>query len=177
MRGFGERRRRSKSATHGEMMRIIQEWKTSGGRWPAAVSEITSFALKRGLYNLEARVRMMCSRDLAKAMREEYIRDSQGRPVRKLHSAPIEEKDDEGEVVQRWLWHDIDVAPREFMEIAFKGRRMQIVGECRQLFNDVEYFNNRKRKTEPIQLCFDFRDDISEANMPDEYVGVMGSEM
>jgi hypothetical protein len=176
MRGF-QRRSRSKSATHGEMMRIIATWKLQGGRWPVAVSEIASFALRKGLYNVESRVRLMCARDIAKAMREEYIKDGKGRPVRKLHSARIPQPDGKGEMKQRSLWDDIDTAPREFMEVAFKGRRMQIVGECRQLSNDVDYFNNRKLKTEPIQLFFDFRDDITEANMPDEYVPVTAGEV
>ncbi|MCI0664794.1 MAG: hypothetical protein L0220_27340 [Acidobacteria bacterium] len=165
--------KKSRSANHGEMMRIVDAWRKQGGTWPAPIREIVNFALKNGLYNVEARIRNMCAADLAKAMREEYIRDGKRRPVRKLHAARITKNDETGQPKQLVMWDDIDFASRDFMEVAFKGRRLQIVGECKQLHNDVEYFNNRKKTiTEPIQLCFDFRYDIEEANMPDEYIPV-----
>jgi hypothetical protein len=152
-----------------EMMQIVDAWKAAGGVWPAPVSAIVDFALKRQLYNVPARVRRMCANDLAEAMREEYITDSRGRPVRKLHAARFPGADEDGKKTQQTLWADIDTAPREFMEVAFQQRREQIVGDCKQLSNDVEYFNSKRPSEAPIQMWFDFRDDVNEGNQPEEY--------
>lgn len=152
-----------------EMMNIVEAWKAGGGKWPAQVSEIVDFAIRRRLYNAPARLRRMCARDLADAMREEYIKDGKGRPVRQLHAARLPDIDDEGNKTQRTLWADIDTAPRDFMEVAFQQRREQIVGDCRQLNTDVEYYNSKRPNEEPIQMWFDFRDDVEEGEQPDDY--------
>jgi hypothetical protein len=154
------------------MMRIIEAWKAEGGEWPASTKDIASFALRKGLYSAQARLKELCARDLAKAMREEYIRDSQGRPVRRLHAARLSGPEESGAKKQLTLWADIDTAERDFMEVAFQQRREQIVGDCRQLSNDVDYFNDRHPTERPIQLYFDFTDDVEEANMPEEYVAL-----
>lgn len=160
--------KRTHTAVHHEMMHIIQRWTNQGGHWPATASEIADFAVRHRLYNYSSRLRVLAASDLAKAMREEYLTDENGRAVRKLHAARFTERDSEGKKVQRTFWADIDTAEPKFMSVAFHQRRQQIVGDCRQLFNDVEYFNSRKKDREPIQLVFDFRDDIEEANLPDD---------
>ena len=55
------------------------------------------------------------------------------------------------------------------METAFRQRRVQIVGDCRQLKRDVDYYNDAHPSQELIQLFFDFTDDIEEGQFPDEY--------
>ncbi|HKZ53833.1 MAG TPA: hypothetical protein VJ123_00020 [Anaerolineales bacterium] len=94
-----------------------------------------------------------CAADLAEAMREEYIVDPQGRRVRAKHAARVE---------QAVLWDDIRTAPRDHMEIAFKQRRHQIVGDCRQLKADVDSFNENRSSADPIQMSFDFTNDLLE---------------
>jgi hypothetical protein len=86
-------------------------------------------------------------------MREEYIVDPQGRTIRAKHAARVE---------QAVLWGDIRTAPRAHMEIAFKQRRQQIVGDCRQLKADVDSFNDNRSPTQPIQMSFDFTRDVLE---------------
>lgn len=163
-------RNKVRSTVRDEMMQIVDAWKAGGGAWPASTAEIAEFAVRKKLYNVPARIRMMCAKDLAKAMREDYITDSDGRPVRRLHAARFVEEDGEGKPKQRTLWDDIDTADSSFMEVAFQQRRQQIVGDCRQLNNDVNYFNSKHPAApRPIQLCFDFTDDVAEADMPDEY--------
>lgn len=161
--------RRITATLKAEMMKIVDAWKANGGRWPAPVSAIVDFAISRKLYNAHARIRRMCANDLTDAMREEYLKDTRGRPVRKLHAARVPDLDDEGKRTQRTFWADIDTAPRDFMEIAFQQRREQVVGDCRQLSNDVEYYNSQHPGEEPIQMYFDFRDDVEEGNQPREY--------
>ena len=52
--------------------------------------------------------------------------------------------------------------PRKHMEIAFQQRRQQIVGDCGQLKRDVDYFNETHPNTAPIQMVFDFTEDVEE---------------
>jgi len=49
------------------------------------------------------------------------------------------------------------------MELAFRQRRIQIVGDCRQLKNDVDSYNESHEKVPPIPMLFDFTDDLEEA--------------
>ena len=60
------------------------------------------------------------------------------------------------------LWADIRTDSREHLAIAFKQRRNQIVGDCRQLKADVDSFNDNRAPTYPIQLSLDFTADVEE---------------
>ena len=48
------------------------------------------------------------------------------------------------------------------LELAFKQRRRQIVGDCRQLKTDVDSFNQNRDPDDPIQMSFDFTNDLLE---------------
>jgi hypothetical protein len=48
------------------------------------------------------------------------------------------------------------------MEIAFQQRRQQILGDCRQLKTDVDSYNDNYNDAEPLQMVFDFTDDLAE---------------
>ncbi len=106
-----------------------------------------------------------CAEDLARAMREEYITDPQGRSVRAKHAVRVE-KDGR----QMSIWGDIWTADRRQMQIAFQQRRQQIVGDCRQLKRDADSFNQNRNSGDPIQLVFDFTDDLAELEALDEII-------
>jgi hypothetical protein len=151
-----------------EMLQIVREWRNSGGKWPAPHAELVDFAINSGLYNVRARMRRQCSRDLSDAMREDHF-TSEGKPVRRLHAIRTSKKDDEGKKVQQTFWGDIDTMERPFMATAFNQRRRQIVGDCRQLHNDIEYRHRRKPHEEPHRCLWDFRDDVDEGDQPIVY--------
>lgn len=153
-----------------EMLQLVQAWKAMGGKWPVPLHELVDFALETGLYNGRARLRKQCARDLSDAMREDYFKDEHGKPVRKLHAATFTGRNAEGKKTQRTLWGDIDTMDREFMAVAFGQRRRQIVGECKQLSNDIEYRNRKHPEDEPVLTLWDFTDDVKEADEPVEYV-------
>jgi hypothetical protein len=90
-------------------------------------------------------------------MAEEYISDPQGRMVRAKHAARLEVQGR-----QETLWADIRTAPRGHMETAFRQRRGQIVGECRQLKRDVDSYNQNASLDNPIPLVLDFTYDVAE---------------
>jgi hypothetical protein len=90
-------------------------------------------------------------------MREEYYVDPQGRSVRRKHAARVILH---GE--QRTLWDDIRTVEPQHMRIAFQQRRQQIVGDCWQLKLDADSYNENRNFDRPIQMIFDFEQDLAE---------------
>ena len=141
-----------------QMQDIVKKYISSGKPWPATTRDIAAWAIGNALWAPERAALMdRCAELLARAMREEYIIDPQGRTVRAKHAARIER--DERQLT---LWADIPTAPREHMELAFKQRRQQIVGDFRQLKIDVESFNDNRVPNNPVQMTFDFTYDLME---------------
>jgi len=66
---------------------------------------------------------------------------------------------------QLYLWDDIRTAVYEHMEVAFQQRRHQMVANCLQLKNDVDSYNENRKPTSPIQMIFDFTDDLTELEL------------
>ncbi len=141
-----------------QMQRIVRDYMADGQEWPATTREIAAWAITRKRWEPQRSALIdQCAEQLARAMREEYITDSQGRTVRAKHAARIER-----DAQQLVLWADIRTASREHMEIAFQQRRQQIVGDCRQLKTDVDSYNDNGNSGRPIQMIFDFTDDLAE---------------
>lgn len=141
-----------------QLQLIIKAYQNDGQPWPAAAADIAQWAIQEGKYDLpRLLVEKICARELAQAMREEYITDSKGRRVRAKHPAKIT-----GGGEQKMLWDDIRTASRPFMEKAFQGRRNHILGECRQAKTDVDSYNDAHPEDKPIQLVLDFTRDVAE---------------
>ena len=102
-----------------------------------------------------------CRQDYSRALREQYIKDAEGQPVRQRHVLRSKE--------QTYIWADIRRAKRSHIETSFRQRREQIVGECRQLDRDRRYWNKNNETELPIQLVFDFTDDVQEGLFSGEY--------
>src|SRR6266571_5755081 len=147
------------SLTYSEQMQgVVQQYVDSGEPWPAAARNIAAWAINNGFWAPHRDTLIgQCSEDLARAMREEYIQDPQGRSVRAKHAARILLC---GE--QQKLWADIRSASRAHMEAALKQRRHQIVGDCRQLKADTDSFNDNHPDERPIQMTFNFTRDLEE---------------
>lgn len=124
----------------------------------ATAKEIATWALANGHWDPPANlVLRKCREDIANAMREQYLKNDDGQPVRAKHVARFRKGD-----TQQHLWADVHTAPRSFMVRAFRQRREQIVGDCRQLSRDVDYYNTKHPSEAPIQTVFDFTDDVEE---------------
>lgn len=147
-----------------QLHQIVNRYIKAGQQWPATTRQIARWAIANGLWKPEpSAVVDQFARELARAMREEYITDPQGRTVRAKHAARI--KADSGE--QQVFWADIRSASRTHMEIAFQQRRQQIVGDCRQLKLDADSYNQNRNHGEPIELVFDFTLDLEELELED----------
>lgn len=141
-----------------QLQAIAKKYISAGMPWPATAKRIAVWAINEGLWKPHPTDLVnQCAEQLARAMREEYIIDAQGRSVRAKHAARIEQ---DGQ--QLMLWADIRTAPRRHMEVAFQQRRQQVVGDCRQLKLDVDSYNQNMSVGDPIQMCFDFTLDLEE---------------
>jgi hypothetical protein len=137
---------------------IVDKYINAGQPWPATAKQIAAWAIPRKLWvPPPSRLINLCADQLARAMGEEYIIDPQGRRVRAKHVARIQRN---GE--QLYLWNDIRTAGPAHMAIAFQQRRQQIVGDCLQLKKDVDSFNENRKPEKPIQMVFDFTNDLAE---------------
>lgn len=98
----------------------------------------------------------MLAKQLSKQAREQTRTDSEsGEPYRAYHAFAQRQGD-----VQLTLWVDIDKAPRKPMLRSLLQRREQMVGDGVQLSLDRDHWNRIHSKEEPIQIDFDFNDDI-----------------
>lgn len=141
-----------------QLQDVVRAYTAAGGAWPATAHMIAAWAIEYRMWAPQPSTLVsQCAEQLAKAMREEYITDAQGRTIRAKHAARVGHGSE-----QMVLWADIRTAPRNHMEIAFQQRRQQIVGDCRQLKADVDSFNDNRSPLKPIQMVFDFNDDLAE---------------
>ena len=140
------------------MQEIVTKYINSENQWPATTRQVASWAIQNKMWAPQNSALVdQCANQLARAMREEYITDPQGRAVRAKHAARVE-----CEGKQLTLWEDIRSASRTHMEIAFQQRRQQIVGDCRQLKVDADSYNENRMPGRPIQMVFDFTRDLEE---------------
>ena len=137
-----------------QMQRIVRDYIATGQEWPATTRQIAAWAVREKKWLPHAASMIsQCAEQLGVAMRDETIVDPQGRPVRAKHAARID---------QAVLWGDIRTATRDHMDVAFKQRRKQIVGDCRQLKWDVDSFNENRRPDSSIQMSYNFTNDLLE---------------
>jgi hypothetical protein len=140
------------------MQEIADDFFAESGNWRATSTEIAVWAIQHQLWEPPSQITVkMCARDISRALREEYVSDSQGRSVRTKHAARITEGPS-----QHVFWADIRSAPREHMELAFQQRRRQIVGDCRQLKLDVDFYNSTHAEQPRLQMLFNFEEDLEE---------------
>lgn len=141
-----------------QLQNIVKEYVAAGLRWPATVRDMARWAIANKKWEPQpSTIIDQCADHLSRAMAEEYISDPQGRSVRAKHAARIEVGGK-----QETLWADIRTAPRSHMETAFRQRRGQILGECRQLKSDVDSYNANATPDNPIPLVLDFTVDLAE---------------
>ena len=141
-----------------QMQRLAEDYIQAGEPWPATARAIAAWAIRNNLWQPQpSAVISQCADHLARALREEYRTDPQGRRVRAKHLAPIYQNGK-----QMVFWDDIQTASRDHMRAAFQTRRRQIVGDCHQLKTDLDSYNENFNTSQPIQMVFDFTQDLQE---------------
>lgn len=147
-----------------QLQRIWHAYESEHGYLPATARDAVKWGVTRGLMvppEIDPYDRL--AEDMAKALREEYGTDAIGRRYRKNHAVRVSKAG-----VQLTIWAILGSAPRDHMQKAFIQRREQIVGDCVQLAVDVEVYNDMNKDQKPIQMLFDFRDDVEERRFWDK---------
>lgn len=142
------------------------QYKLETGKSEVTAREVAEFAVKRlGMKVPEPKDPLdLLAKQISRALRNETGIDTDtGRPFRRNHAYP-------GTVngKQSILWGDIDTMTRKQMHMSLQQRREQMVGDAVQLAADAEHWTNSHPDEDPIQMSFDFRDDILERNAMDD---------
>jgi len=146
-----------------QMLEIAVMYLAQGGATPYDLGDLAMFAINNGHYEGHAKALLQqCKRDFARAFRETYHTDPQGRAVRTYHAT---KRRGDGRT-QNVFWDDMRDASKDHMELAFRQRRNQIVGDCVQLKKDADSYNDNNAEGAFVQLTFDFTDDIAEHEQP-----------
>jgi len=141
-----------------QLQRIWHQFEVENGEVPTTSRQAVAWGVSRGLITLPEVDPLDClAEDMSKALREEYRKDKYGRKYRVNHAVRVTKAG-----VQLTFWGMIDSSSRQFMEKSFGQRRKQIVGDCLQLKTDVDVFNDKNPKEDPIQIVLNFADDVEE---------------
>jgi hypothetical protein len=110
----------------------------------------------------------MCASELAKASREEFYTDPQGRRVRLKHARRQTVMVD-GSPRQLVFWEDIRNAKPSHMRVSLQQRRTSILADNAQLKRDADSYNDYNPHGAHIQLSFDYTEDLAELESSAEY--------
>jgi hypothetical protein len=130
-------------------LEVVAEWAITAGRYRKQPISLAK----------------QCKRELARACREEYYTDPQGRDVRRMHPARFPFTG--GQMV---LWADITKARPNHMYVSLQQRRNGILFDCRQHKTDADSYNENNRFNAALPLFdYNFATDLEELTLPTEY--------
>ncbi len=147
------------------LQQLVARYRVVGEPWPASTHAIAEWAVRSDRWtpqNYSALAYLAVQ--IGRAMREEYITDPQGRRVRAKHAATVTDK---GKQLTLWVGMRDTSVPnhRRLMNIALRQRRQGIMGDCLQLKSDADSYNENYNPGEQIEIVFDFRADLEEAEL------------
>lgn len=143
---------------------MLQIWKqyheeVSAGEEPADLRELATWAMSKGMWAPRpVDVAASFAREMADVLREQTRTDEDGRQYRAF--IPAKTKDKDGFPLFKWA--DIDLAPRNHVEKGVQGERRSIVSDCFALAMKVDHYNAKHPNEEPLQVVFNFQEDIEE---------------
>jgi hypothetical protein len=141
------------------MLRIWDRYCKEVSAEPADLRELGSWAISKGLWAPRpVDMNAGFARDMADVLREQVRTDKDGREYRAFIPAKGSGKDG----APLFKWADIDLAPRSHVEKGAQSERRQIANDCFALAMKVEHYNATHPKEEPIQVPFNFGEDIEE---------------
>jgi hypothetical protein len=145
----------------GFLQDIVRQYLKAGHTTPANPKDIARWAIQNGLWAQKPEaVVNQCADQLARAMAQEYFTDASGNRVRAKHAVVYPEGPHSYS-----LWDDIRTAEHEFVALSMQQGRRNILNQCKQLKNDVDYYNVERQPEKPIQLIFNFQVDLEEMDL------------
>lgn len=152
---------RAKQKTRADHLReLLNDYIKARGGGPVDLAEVYAWARRHRRWEAPPASQLrQFKEEMARAAREEYYTDPQGRRVRKKHAAVVLKEGGK----QQWLWADIETAPPGHMRLALEQRRRGVLGGLAQLKADMDSYNENfnPRPDQPIQLSFNFEDDLA----------------
>ena len=144
------------------MLRIWEQYQRDVSPDPTDLRDIGAWARTRGLWAPRpVDIDASFARDMAEVLREQVRIDKDGRKYRAF--IPARERGKDG--LPLFKWADIDVAPRNHVEKGVQGERRQIANDCFALAMKVEHYNAAHPDEDPLQIPFNFEEDIEEMKM------------
>lgn len=141
-----------------QLVKYTRQFEEEHKREPFDTHEVARWLITKGLWQPQKDLAVQkCAEEISTALREVYITAQDGTRVRVYHARRIN-KDGR----QQTLWANMFDAPRGHIEIALQQRREQVLGDCRQLKYDVDYYNQSHPTQPAIQISFDFGEDLAE---------------
>lgn len=151
---------------------IIERYRREVDSGEVAIDEIAHWALQKGLWQPPIKTQMaLLKKDLSNALRAKTFVDDQGRKVRSNYCVRREMERENGSTYTQSVWASIDIATPGFMKTSFDQRRENIANMCHQVSVDVEHWNEfRRGSNSPIQMHFDFTDDLADRAQSEDYI-------
>ncbi|MGH6735096.1 MAG: hypothetical protein ACRECX_03320 [Methyloceanibacter sp.] len=141
------------------MLAIWEKYCKEVSSEPADLRELGNWAIKKKLWAPKpVDVSASFARDMADILREQVRVDKDGREYRAFIPAKSTSKDG----APLFKWADIDLAPRTHVEKGVQNERRQIANDCFALAMKVEHYNASHPREEPLQIPFNFEEDIEE---------------
>lgn len=138
--------------------KIVEPFRKVHGDGDFSLSDMAAWAIQNKLWAPAMKSQVAILRgEISEAMQASR-REYKGMRVRQYHC--VRRTLDDGAV--QTVWSHIDVATGEFMEESFARRRRSEANRCYQLHSDITYWNDKKNPGRPIEMLFDFRDDIAD---------------
>jgi hypothetical protein len=138
--------------------KIVEPFRRVHGHGDFSLSEMAAWAIQNKLWapTMKSQIALLRGEisEAMQAARKEY----KGLKVRQYHC--VQRKLDDGAIQS--VWSHIDVATPEFIEQSFARRRQAEANRCYQLYSDIVYWNEEKNPGRPVEVLFDFRDDIAD---------------
>jgi hypothetical protein len=151
-----------------ELQSIINDYMASSGSDVVDMNKVAAWAISEGRWRPPRfDPTRLCARALARAAREEFYADPQGRDVRKKHCFSIVDEDGQ----YRWLWFDIVSATKDQMHASAQARRRMALDDVSQLATDVASFNDNNKYGAHIDMSYNFDEDLAELSHPTVYPG------
>ena len=141
------------------MLHIWKQYAAEVSSEPADLHDLADWAMARKLWAPRpVDVKASFAREMADILREQTRTDKDGRQYRAFIPAKTRGKDG----LPLFKWADIDLAPRSHVEKGIQGERRQIAGDCFALAMKRDHYNAMHKDEEPLQVIFNFEDDVEE---------------
>jgi hypothetical protein len=148
-----------KSTYNRTLQRYVREYMEERGDGKSFTKDdlarwaLTTDRIKRERGYADRLVERKLAEEFSQAMREDYGTDKRGRTVREMYAARVGGK---------MRWNSRHITTRGFAEVSFVQRREGAVHDCKRLKDDLDSFNEYRSSDNPIQMSFNFTNDLAE---------------